>query len=231
MKQSSSIAQSLVRANSVYQRSNRKAKLVLITALATIAGERAFAGAIGVDLGTGNPPLTLGGYSMTAYDPGSIAGAAQLQVGSGWATWGQGYTGNVYFSNGNPSILLKLNAGTGAVTFYEEPNQFAWFSMTATDSSGVSVTTQINGYYGSSGIGFYEQTAGVFLTSIKVTATDPLGFAIGEFGISSGGGFTGEIEDVNGHPVGTGVPDTGSTATLGILGFAVLAIARRSRRS
>jgi len=130
---------------------------------------------------------------MTPYDPGSIDGASARTVGYGWATWGQGYTGTVYVSGGQ-TVTLNLSDGTKAVYFYEEPNQFNNFYMTATDITGVSVTTLINGYYGSAGVGFYVDGLGS-LKSISVTCTDPTGFAIGEFGIN-GGTISGTVRPV-----------------------------------
>jgi len=110
-----------------------------------------------------------------------------------------------------------LHGAVEAVDFYEEPNQFADFSMTATDSSGATVTTIINGFHGSAGVGFYENNpGGPYLTSITVTCTDPTGFAIGEFGIN-GGTLTG----------GIGVPDGGATVLL--LGAAMVGLAYTRR--
>ena len=143
------------------------------------------------------------------------------------ANLGQNYTGNVYVSyaaTGAASagtLTLTLSGATEAVDFYEEPNQFNNFYMTATDSSGASVTQLINGDAGSAGVGFYENTpGGAYLTSITVTCTDPTGFAIGEFGID-GGTLTGQV--------GT-APDTGSTlAFLALALGGMLAYSRFSR--
>lgn len=180
--------------------------------------QTASAGVTAVDLGTGLPPATLGGFTMVPYDPGSIAGGTPVTVGSGWATWGQGYTGTVYYTLTSNPLTLFLS-GVQAVYFYEEPNQFADFYMTATDSSGAQVTTLINGYAGSAGVGFYVTNPGEYLSSITVTATDTSGFAIGEFGIDDGGGrVTGVIG---------AVPETG--ATLGFLAFGLSGLAACAR--
>jgi hypothetical protein len=205
-------------------------QLKLLAAIATIGLwplQHLAANPVGVDIGTGLPPTTLGGYTMAAFDPGSIPGAQQSTMISGsgggsedfWATWGQSYTGHVYVvdDTSSPSfsdtITITLGAGTQAIDFYEEPNQFLNFDMTATDSSGVSVTTVINGFHGSSGVGFYETDPSAFLSTITVTATDPTGFAIGEFGVNTGGSFTGTVG---------AVPDSGNTLILigvGLLGL------------
>jgi len=205
--------------------------LALISTLTLGGLQQAAAGVIGVDLGTGLPPATLGGYSMSPYDPGTIGGSdyyAHMTGGNddgtgsgGWATWGQNYTGNVYVAINHSALTLTLSGSVDAVYFYMEPNVFSDFYMTATDSSGVSVTTLINGFHGSAGVGFYEDGPGSpYLTSISVTSTDPSGFAIGEFGISGNG-------DVTGH---VGVPEAGHTALfLGASLFGLLAFTRFNR--
>jgi hypothetical protein len=208
-------------------------KILLLSALTAFGLQQATAQVTAVDLGTGAPPATLGGYTMTTFDPGSIGGESYTATevnGSGttgWSTWGQNYTGNVYAAispdgaTSSGTLTLTLSGGTEAVDFYEEPNQFSDFYMTATDSSGATVTTLINGYHGSEGVGFYENTpGGDYLTSITVTCTDPTGFAIGEFGIN-GGTLTGQV--------GT-APDTGSTLAFLALGLGgMLAYSRFSR--
>ncbi len=155
---------------------------------------------------------------MNPFDPGPGAitgtGVYEAFIGAGWATWGQGYTGRVYVSpNGNAALTLSLS-GAKAVYFYMEPNTFADFTMTAIESSGAFVSTTINGYYGSAGVGFYS-TAGEFLSQIVVTATDSSGFAIGNFGVDSGR-ITGTTDPV---------PDAGFSLMLlglgmsGLVGF------------
>jgi hypothetical protein len=147
-----------------------------------------------VDLGTANPPTVLGGYTVGAFEPGTITGesyTAHETGGNGdglagyWATWGQSYTGYVHVVFPTNPLTINLT-GPHAVYFYEEPNYFEDFSMTATDSSGASVTTVINGYHGSSGVGFFETNPLDTLTKITVTCTDASGFAVGEFGLDTG---------------------------------------------
>jgi hypothetical protein len=206
---------------------NRTKILALISIAAGLICPRLGAGVVGQDLGTGAPPTALGGYTMSAFDPGSIAGAdyfAHLTAGNNdgtgsgyWATWGQSYTGNVYVTLSSTTLTLLLT-GVHAVYFYEEPNVFSDFTMTATDSSGVSVSTVINGDHGSSGVGFYEVNPLDTLTSIVVTCTDTSGFAIGEFGLD-----TGRLGGV----IGT-VPDAGST--VGLFGLGLLALVAVRRR-
>jgi hypothetical protein len=207
-------------------------KILALVALSACALQVS-ADVIGVDLGTAVPPTTLGGYTVAAYDPGSITGAdyyahetAGSDDGTGtgtWETWGQSYTGRVYVASTSDELTLLLGPGTTAVYFYEEPQQFLDFSMTATDSSGTSVTTTINGFHGSSGVGFYETDPSDSLSEITVTCADPTGFAIGEFGINQGGSLTGTV--------GT-VPDTGATLALIAFGLAgMVAFSRFNRRA
>ena len=213
---------------------------LLLSALTVCGLQQLSAQVTAVPLGFGVPPATLGGYTMTAFDPGSIAGQSYSAVESSgigvppsgpdtWGTWGQNYSGNVYVGLGQTTLTLTLHGAVEAVDFYAEPNQTLaaqgpplFFSMTATDSSGASVTELIFGSHGSGGVGFYEDVAGgPYLTSIKVTETDPTGFAVGEFGINGATpGLSGQF--------GT-VPDT--TGTLVIMVFALGGVLAYSRRA
>lgn len=160
---------------------------------------------IGVDLGTVFPPGTLGGYTMTPYDPGSVGGGIPTTIGVGWSSWGQNYVGTVYATLQNNPMILTLSPGTTAVYFYEEPNgRFANFTMTATDVSGVTVTQVVNGNGGSAGVGFYETVVGDSLSQITITSSDPNGFAIGEFGYGTASSHVNPL-DV------PAVPETGRT--------------------
>lgn len=159
-------------------------------------------------VGTGAPPSTLGGYPMTAFqvdsrgigatvssvaDPaGTVSFSPSLRhyrVGNGWATWSHGYTGSVYFSGEaaagqDPTIELTLPTGTKAFAFYAEPNAFSSFSVEAIASDGTSSEpANIHGKSGARYFGFYG-SSGQTLTSITITASDPRGFAVGEFSIS-----------------------------------------------
>src|ERR1051326_762010 len=141
-------------------------KLFIASALVALIGAlRSEAVVIGVDLGTGLPPSTLGPYNVSPFDPGSISGATQAHMTSGfgdfsgpglWTTWGQGYTGNVYYTLSDGSLTLTLGANVEAVYLYMEPHVFTDSTMIATDSTGVVVSTAVNGFFGSHGVGFYE---------------------------------------------------------------------------
>jgi hypothetical protein len=164
--------------------------------------------------GTGSPPATLGPYTMTAFgadsqalgdgatgvsDPAGMIGFTPTlrhdQVGgpcdeiSCWATWSNGYTGDVYdttvVDGDKTQVTITLPAGTKAFYFYAEPNTFALFSVEAMAQDGTtSGPISVNGNAGAKYFGFYA-TGATTLESITVTTSDSSGFAVGEFGINS----------------------------------------------
>jgi hypothetical protein len=163
--------------------------------------------------GTGAPPSTLGGYPMTGFGldtqdvgvgvsgvddaAGSIDFSTSLKhdrIGNGWATWSHGYTGDVYdtcFTQPGPTcdasdpsqVTITLPPGTKAFYFYAEPNNLTTFHVTATSDSTTSGSVDVVGSSGAKYFGFYG-TANATIDTITVVADDPLGFAVGEFGIS-----------------------------------------------
>lgn len=154
--------------------------------------------------GTGSPPATLGGYTMTAFDDdtrsqfstvSSVTGPSGdvefspdltlYNVGSGWATWSHGYTGDVYYTSGT-EITMTLPAGTKAFQFYAEPNVFATFTIEAVTSGGTSSgPIDVTGHGGATYFGFYADGLDV-ISEIVVTIEDgSLGFAIGEFAVAN----------------------------------------------
>jgi hypothetical protein len=165
--------------------------------------------------GTAAPPSTLGPYAMTAFgaddqslgsvtgvnDPaGAISFSTPLnhdRIGEGWSTWSHGYTGDVYdtcftgegCAAPDPStVTINLPEGTQAFYFYAEPNNMSPFTITATAQDGTtSGPVSVDGAGGAKYFGFYG-IGGATLASITVTADDPLGFAVGEFGISPSAG-------------------------------------------
>jgi hypothetical protein len=153
--------------------------------------------------GTEAPPATLGPYTMTPFAPddralgnvvsdvsgptgtvGFTPSLTHARVGSGWATWSHGYTGDVYYTTGT-QITMTLPAGTKAFYFYAEPNTFDVFSVEATAQNGTtSGPIPVQGNSGAKYFGFYG-TGGATLASITVTISDTSVFAVGEFGIAS----------------------------------------------
>jgi hypothetical protein len=162
--------------------------------------------------GTGAPPDTLGDYPMTPFgadpqpscgaegssvtgvsDPaGTIGFDAALQHDSVvnsetetgcWATWSNGYTGDVYFT-ASSSVTITLPSGTQAFYLYAEPEEFQQFTVQATAQDGTtSGPIEVQGQGGAQFFGFYG-TGGATVNSITVSCADPDGFAVGEFGIS-----------------------------------------------
>ncbi len=104
-----------------------------------------------------------------------------------WRTWSNHYHGDVYFFA--PSATLTLPSGTTAFYFYAEPNDRGKFKITATSGAATSGPVAVRGIGGAKFFGFVAK-GGAQLTTItvrstdrKTSATDPGGFALGEFGI------------------------------------------------
>jgi hypothetical protein len=118
---------------------------------------------------------------------GSIGFSSALKhtrIGNQWATWSNGYQGDVYVSSAQ-SVTITLPASANAFYFYAEPEQFATLSFTATTADGTtSGAVPVAGQAGARYFGFYT-TGSAPLQTITVTTTDPYGFAIGEFGIAA----------------------------------------------
>jgi hypothetical protein len=160
--------------------------------------------------GTSAPPRTLGSHVMTPFgsdDPsvGSDVNAApdgalgfspalaDDQVGNGWNTWSNGYTGDVY-ATASGSIVLTLPPGTSAFYFYAEPVQYQVLTITATNSDGTtSGAIPVQGQGGAEYFGFYS-TDSTPLTSVTVSTADPDGFAVGEFGVAQGFSVKGSLK-------------------------------------
>lgn len=181
-------------------------QLVAMVIAAAICGAAnpASAAVIGVAGGTGAPAATLGSYNMTPFgddvrpvydDVSSVSSPLggdimfnidlnHREIDNGWATWSHGYTGDVYYSNGSPSVTISLPANTGAFYLFAEPNPFDLFTIVATTNTGESINQMVDGNAGAAYFGFYT-TAGESLSSIQVFAPQNIDFAIGEFGIAS----------------------------------------------
>ena len=158
-----------------------------------------------------------GGGSFTSSTPLQI-----LQIGSGWATWPGGYTGQVLSSQGGSSITIRP-AGIGALGFQVEPNAFANYNVTVTLATGQTLTDQVNGRAGAQFFGYY----GLNVTSVTVSS-DPAsnGFAIGNFIAPSFSAIThgtvNKIVSNNANINGTFTPNSGLTLSQAAtdLGFA-----------
>ena len=129
------------------------------------------------------PPLPVGdggAIGIAPVDSGSRC------IGSGWATWSHGYTGDVYFTGGATSQVLTLPSGTKAVYFYVEPNPFSVQTFEAIAQPG-DVSTGVFSADGSGGatyVGFYA-TGGDTIQGITINCSTD--FATGEFGWNGGG--------------------------------------------
>jgi hypothetical protein len=161
--------------------------------------------------GTAAPPATLGTYTLHSFPtdgtPPGTAESAVLgptgtimfdgdlthdSVGHGWATWSNGYTGDVYEAKNKLSatsfeVTISLPPNTGAFYLYAEPNEFEDLTMSATSDDGT--TSGNRAVFGNSGaqyFGFYVP-CGHSLSSIEVQDMGgDSAMAIGEFGIASG---------------------------------------------
>jgi hypothetical protein len=156
------------------------------------------------------PPTTVGGYTMTEFGAdsnplgasvgtiasplgGSIAlsdssgGLAHEKIGDGWATWSNGYTGDVYWNQGAGNVTINMTPSVGAFDLYAEPDAFSpteTITVTGSDGSSLTLTaTSVSGDGGAVEFQFY----GVGTTISSITVSDPSSndFAIGEFGISA----------------------------------------------
>ena len=157
--------------------------------------------------GTGPPPATLGPYQITPFPDDARAEFLNVasvpapfglgnvffnpvlshrDVPSSWATWSHGYTEDVYYTNGGTAVTMTLVPNTKAFRFYAEPNPFAVVNITATTNTGVtSGPIPVDGFAGARYFGFFTTTLFESIASITVTST--VDFAVGEFGMFTGG--------------------------------------------
>jgi hypothetical protein len=161
--------------------------------------------------GTNAPPSALGTCTMTAFGvdnrptstnvtyvtaPGGgdvtfSVPLEHLKVGSGWATWSHGYTGDVYWIPNSSQVTLTLPANTYAFSFYGEPDNHAIFVVTATANDGTtSGPVSVDGDGGAQYFGFYSTSSSAPLVSVTVSTSDSDGMAIGEFTIAQTPGVT-----------------------------------------
>jgi hypothetical protein len=174
------------------------------TSAANAAGAIVFVGSPG----TGAPPAKLGGHAVHAFPAdGSGCGATDSTVlgptgksiglspalthetlsCGGWATWSNGYTGDVYDNVSAPGTMtVTLPKGTKAFYFYAEPDVLSTFTVTSVSTPGTvsSGSVSVNGDAGATFFGYYSKSSTVSLRKITISCSDSSGFAIGEFGIS-----------------------------------------------
>jgi hypothetical protein len=165
------------------------------------------------NLGTGAPPSTMGGYTLTPFNTAPQAAIADLTyvttipgspifgnlttdrsvqkrtVPSTWNNWSHGYTGPVFMTYDGAyytSVVLSLPPFTGAFYFYAEGDNYATWHITATSNSGVtSGPVDVTTPGGARGFGFYTTEDDEYISSITVTVdAGALDMALGEFGIA-----------------------------------------------
>ena len=121
-------------------------------------------------------------------DPAGTIGFSQAVMhriaGTCWATWSNGYTGDVYATDSSldvSTVTMTLPAGIPAFYFYAEPNQLSVLTITATSPDGTtSGPVSVNGNGGARLR--LLRCRWCTLSTITVTTNDPLGFAVGELG-------------------------------------------------
>lgn len=207
---------------SIFQDTASIRRIFLLTVLSIQLSCQVFAGIIfNGSPGTAAPPASLGGYSMTPFapDPRTIPGDVTFiqltagcpamlnftasgsplpvhhhRIGSGWATWSHGYTGDVYATSLSVMTIV-LPPNTRAFYFYVEPYNFGLFNVSALANDGTtSGVIPVNGNSGARYIGFYSNNPACQLTSISITTPIAAsGFAVGEFGINKATPFTGAM--------------------------------------
>jgi len=156
--------------------------------------------------GTSAPLATLGPYTMTkaAADSRPIlenvsdvtlpngtmtfsTAVEHTTIGNQWASWTNGYTGDVYIDSGT-TLTMTLPAGTLAFYFYLEPATVSTVTMEAVAQNGTtSGPVSFSGFSSAKYFGFYG-TGGATIKTIEVTlpsSANPSGFAVGEFGAGS----------------------------------------------
>jgi hypothetical protein len=179
--------------------------MVLLAVVGFAPGVRA-ASIVAVNGGSGAPPTTLGGYTMTPFGTdstnalGSFTTTSIAAPSGGFITFdvaqrhfqginfGNGYSGDSYLSpTGAENLTITLPTNTGAFYFDALPNQQTILSVTATAQDGTTLIETLNGVSGSlapGNFGFYG-TGNSRISSIHITASSEL--LVGEFGIAAGG--------------------------------------------
>lgn len=154
----------------------------------------------------GNTPVT------TLSSPlGNLTFSPEVQkvyIGSGWATWSNGYTGEVYSNAGATTTTITLPFGIGAFDLYVEPNTFNLFEIAVRAVNGTTTTLSqlVDGLGGAQYFGFYS-TDGDSISSITVS--------------DRSGGNAGGFAMAQMRLAAKSVPEPAST--LGLLAFCAIA--------
>ncbi len=144
--------------------------------------------------------------SLTLDDGTTLGFGSEVNIrtiGSGWATWSGGYTGQALYTNGATTLTASLSP-VGALGLFVEPNPFSvhTFKLHMSDGSEVS-----GSYDGSGGAGFLGFVGGG-ITGFEISSD--VDFAFGDF-------YT------------AGVPEPATWAFM-ILGFGLVGAAMRRRQ-
>ena len=229
---------------------DRLLKSLLCLLLVTLTWTQFAHGAVAVQTLGSSPGASVGPYAVTAFTlnaqsfPGDGAHVFLVVGGPGgttlplnpfgtkytagvtWLSWGNGYTGPVYFYQGGQVATIGAPALTRALYFYAQPTQSGSLSFTIQTDAGGSYTYSLPSLTrtgGASGVGFYT-TAGEAITSVMVSSTDPTGFAFGQFGL-----FAGSALQPTAIPALNQIPALNhvALALLGLLMVAAVFMARR----
>jgi len=111
-----------------------------------------------------------GGPTLSFASPVSIR-----TIGSGWATWSGGYTGQVLATGGN-SLTVNIAPTTTDFGFFAEPDTFSSFLIKLTLTGGGSVQQLVSGSAGAKFFGW--NGGGVSSFTVSTNDTD---FAFGDF--------------------------------------------------
>jgi hypothetical protein len=101
-----------------------------------------------------------------------------LTIGSGWATWSGGYTGDVLYSLGATSVSATFGDGgiLGGFGFEAEPNPFQVWDITLQLATGDTLTQAVQG---DSGAKFFGWTSDMAVVGFDISSGRD--FAIGRF--------------------------------------------------
>ena len=107
-----------------------------------------------------------------------------------WATWSNGYTGEVYDNLGAVATTITLPSGIDAFDLYVEPNFYGQaydIAVTAKDGSVSTLTQPVNAFEGAKYFGFYatDEDAISSITVLDRSGIAGNGFAIGQLRLAA----------------------------------------------